>query len=223
VSEPWTGARKRASGAMGHSMRIRARAGLLLPLLCIPVLLASCSSEVDELTHDERGKIDSPSEILEEYPDLAHVLVSARDYLRENTQELLASSAPPIAEEGEYEGKVMVFGAVGKPAILPLEPGARLTWAISHAGGLRPGANGRCVFVIRRRSCLDDSRIIHVDYVGILKYADLAQDLPLSPKDVVYVPPEDRPRRVYMDPIGEYLRREIPLHRLVNLLEKLRP
>lgn len=208
---------------MGRFTRILAGAGVVLPLLCIPALVSSCQSEAYPLSHDADGAVDRPEEILEEYPELHGILVSAREYLGQNTQEVLAAAAPPIAEEGEYDGKVMVFGAVKVPSILPVAPRMRLTAAVQGAGGLRRDAMGRCVLVIRRRCDLLDSRVVLVDYIRLLQQADLTQDLPLQPKDVVFVPWQGHPRHVHMDPIVAYVKRDIPLRRLVNLLEKLAP
>lgn len=208
---------------MAQVRRFQAGAGMILPLLFIPVLVASCQSEAYQIADDADGRVDRPEAILEEYPELDGILVTAQEYLRRNTQEVLAAAAPSIAEEGEYEGKVMVFGAVRKPVILPLEPRMRLTDAIGGAEGLRHDANSHVVLIIRRRADLQSSRIVHVDYARILGFAQLAQDLPLLPRDVVFVPWRGRARRTYMDPLLAYLRRDITTLRLVNMLEKLGP
>jgi|GEM_PF-4505346 len=208
---------------MARIRHMLAGAGFILPLLFIPVFLASCQSEAYQLADDPDGRDDRPDAILEEYPELDGILVSAQEYLRSNTQEVLAAAAPPIAEEGEYDGKVMVFGAVRTPSILPLESRMRLTAAIGRAGGLRRDANSHVVLVIRRRADLQSSRIVHIDYARVLGYANLAQDLPLLPKDVIFVPWQGHPRHTHMEPILSFVRRDIPLRGLVNLLEKLGP
>ncbi len=208
---------------MALTKRLLAGAGIVLPLLLIPVLVASCQSEAYQIADDPDGRVDRPEDIVEEYPELDGIVVSAQEYLRMNTQEVLAAAAPPIAEDGEYDGKVLVFGAVRKPSILPLEPRMRLTGAIAQTGGLRLDANSHVVLIIRRRADLQSSRVVLVDYSRVLGFANLAQDLPLLPKDVVFVPWRGRARRTHMDPILSYLKRDITTLRLVNFLEKLGP
>jgi polysaccharide export outer membrane protein len=84
-----------------------------------------------------------------------------------------------------------VIGITGRETILDI---------ITFAGGLGSDAAWRDVRVIKQSPDRKRGRIIIVDCFNLLKFADLTQNIPITDRDIVYVPPHF--------PLGAHVQRD---------------
>ncbi len=82
--------------------------------------------------------------------------------------------------------KVFVLGEVNKPLVVTLKPGVTLVESISLAGGFTRDAQSRNVLIVR--GGLGDPTLVTIDVDAITKKGNIAQNVPLQPGDIVYVP-----------------------------------
>lgn len=102
--------------------------------------------------------------------------------------------------------KIYVTGEVVQPGLLPLVGELSAARAVIQAGGLRPSAKTSSVFLVRRGT--DGTPVTtRVDLEAVLK--GTAQDVPLMPFDVVYIPKSKIASvNQFMD---QYVRQLIPI------------
>lgn len=108
----------------------------------------------------------------------------ARGHLDDPRVSVAIAKGPPPAPPA-----VVVEGAVPRPGALPIPPGrcVTVTQAISMAGGFLPVADERHVRVSLNRKGKDPEEVV-VDVNRILTGGQFAEDIELSPGDVVHVP-----------------------------------
>jgi protein involved in polysaccharide export with SLBB domain len=83
--------------------------------------------------------------------------------------------------------QVYVAGEVGRPQLVELTGGLTVFQAITLAGGIEPTGRFRDVILIRRMP--DGTPLAtSVDLNSVLDGTDMAQDIFLRPRDIIYVP-----------------------------------
>lgn len=84
--------------------------------------------------------------------------------------------------------RIYVMGEVFQPGeFVSMDPNTTLLQALARAGGLRNSADMGTVLVIRRPDG-DQPQIIRADYAAMVEQGDIAQDIRLTNRDVVFVP-----------------------------------
>jgi len=84
--------------------------------------------------------------------------------------------------------RIYFLGRVGKPGIQTSKSEVTLLQALSMAGGAQEGADLSLAYVARGRERLP------VDFVKLLRFGDLSQNITLDPDDTVVIP--DNPQNV---------------------------
>jgi polysaccharide biosynthesis/export protein len=93
----------------------------------------------------------------------------------------------------ETKNTVQVVGAVARPGEYAFTPGQRVIDALSAAGGTVPTAKLNDIGVVREQDPAKKSATaIHLDLGKYFKNGDQAQNVPLLPGDIVYVPEKGR-------------------------------
>ncbi|HSQ01050.1 MAG TPA: polysaccharide biosynthesis/export family protein [Candidatus Dormibacteraeota bacterium] len=88
----------------------------------------------------------------------------------------------------ELGARVYVGGEVGKPGVVPLTANLTLVQAIQEAGGLLSSAHLSQVVLIRRDA--NGNPVGHaIDVRPVIGGTQPAEDVPLQPFDIAYVPP----------------------------------
>lgn len=90
-----------------------------------------------------------------------------------------------------YENKFYVLGYVMRPGIFPLKDRTTVTAAITLAGG--PNERGAIKNTVIVRGDPAKPERVKCDLTRLFDKADLSQDIPLQPGDVVLVPETKRP------------------------------
>lgn len=90
-----------------------------------------------------------------------------------------------------YENKFYVLGYVMRPGIFPLKDRTTVTAAITLAGG--PNERGAIKNTVVVRGDPAKPERVKCDLTKMFEKADLSQDIPLQPGDVVIVPETRRP------------------------------
>jgi protein involved in polysaccharide export with SLBB domain len=104
--------------------------------------------------------------------------------------------------------RVYVDGEVNKPGLVPLVAPTTLLQAVAQAGGMKETARTDEVILIRRGA---DNRVVTtmLNLEKALDGTDVAQDIPLIPFDILYVPRSHISNvNVWVD---QYMRRMIPV------------
>jgi len=84
--------------------------------------------------------------------------------------------------------RIYFLGRVGKPGVQTSKSEVTLLQALSMAGGLQEGADLSLAYVARGTERLP------VDFIKLLRFGDLSQNLTLDPDDTVVIP--DNPQNV---------------------------
>jgi len=84
--------------------------------------------------------------------------------------------------------RIYFLGRVGRPGILTSRSEVTLLQAVSMAGGLQEGADLSLAYVAR------GTQRLPVDFVKLLRFGDLSQNITLEPDDTVVIP--DNPQNV---------------------------
>ncbi len=84
--------------------------------------------------------------------------------------------------------RIYFLGKVGKPGVQTSKSEVTLLQALSMAGGLQEGADLSLAYVARGKERLP------VDFIKLLRFGDLSQNITLDPDDTVVVP--DNPQNV---------------------------
>ncbi len=84
--------------------------------------------------------------------------------------------------------RIYFLGRVGKPGILTARSEVTLLQAVSMAGGLQEGADLSLAYVAR------GTQRVPVDFVKLLRFGELSQNITLEPDDIVVIP--DNPQNV---------------------------
>src|SRR5579862_646246 len=90
----------------------------------------------------------------------------------------------------ETKNTVQVMGEVLHPGNYTFKAGDRVVDVISTAGGNTTNAIIKDVGVIRQDTTKKAATVIHIDLNKFYKAGDQAQNVPLLPGDIVYVPPK---------------------------------
>lgn len=95
----------------------------------------------------------------------------------------------------EYRShKVFVLGQVTNPGVYRMQSDYSLVEAISAAGGIGPNAYLGGAYVVR------NEKVLLVNFVELIEKGNMAENIPLSTGDVVYVP-STQDRKIYV--LGE--------------------
>jgi protein involved in polysaccharide export with SLBB domain len=136
--------------------------------------------------------------------------------LEELTQEVMRRYSEELVEPEvtvrvkEYAGlRIYVGGEVFKAGMFPYSGGLTLVQAVMNAGGFKPSARLDEVVLIRKGQ---DSRPVGsiVNLKEILHKAQFADDVPLAPSDVIFVPRSKIANvNIWVD---QYIRQNIPFN-----------
>lgn len=84
--------------------------------------------------------------------------------------------------------RILVLGQVGRPGALQHERDLQVSGAIASSGWFTDQSDRREVWIIRPRIGKRPPHVVVCDFQSLLVFGDSAQDFPLGPNDIVYVP-----------------------------------
>lgn len=99
----------------------------------------------------------------------------------------LVSNPDVFIQINEFAGnKVIILGEVGDPGVYPTASSIKILEALSLASGHTKDAILRNVFVLRGN--LNNPQVIKVNLSKAIKGKDFSQNIPIQPRDIIYVP-----------------------------------
>ncbi len=95
-------------------------------------------------------------------------------------------SAHRAQDWAQQVSHVAILGRILKPGLLQFSHGMTVRDAIARAGGLRPYANKRKIFIVR--GAKGDPKVIAINMAKIHDGSDLSHNVTLAANDAIYVP-----------------------------------